>query len=156
MDYNPEFDQIALSCRDINEVWIIDHSTTTAEEGTPTIGQTFTGEARHFYLCAPTDGGHTYFLLASLTATTGIPSCGGTLPLDLDPLLNLTLGAGTIFQNPLGTLNTSGTTKAPTLPIPPDPTLVGFHLESAFVVLDFTQPCFLRRISESYPMTIID
>ncbi len=31
IDYNPEFDQIALSVRGNSEVWIIDHSTTTAE-----------------------------------------------------------------------------------------------------------------------------
>jgi hypothetical protein len=31
IDYNPEFDQIAVSVRGNSEVWIIDHSTTTAE-----------------------------------------------------------------------------------------------------------------------------
>jgi hypothetical protein len=31
IDYNPELDQIALSVRGNSEVWIIDHSTTTAE-----------------------------------------------------------------------------------------------------------------------------
>lgn len=31
IDYNPELDQIALSVRNLNEIWIIDHSTTTAE-----------------------------------------------------------------------------------------------------------------------------
>jgi hypothetical protein len=31
IDYNPTFDQIALSVRGNSEVWIIDHSTTTAE-----------------------------------------------------------------------------------------------------------------------------
>jgi hypothetical protein len=31
IDYHPEFDQIALSVRGNSEVWIIDHSTTTAE-----------------------------------------------------------------------------------------------------------------------------
>lgn len=31
IDYNPEMDQIALSVRGNSEVWIIDHSTTTAE-----------------------------------------------------------------------------------------------------------------------------
>ena len=125
-------------------------------EGTATIGQTFTGEARHFYLCAPLDGGHTYFLLAALSATTGIPSCGGTLPLDFDPLLKLTLGPGTIFTNALGTLNAGGVSKAPRFPIPTDPTLVGLHLETAFVVLDLAAPCFVRRVSEPYGLTIIN
>ncbi|MCX6225693.1 MAG: aryl-sulfate sulfotransferase, partial [Bacteroidia bacterium] len=31
IDYNPDFDQIAVSVRGNSEVWIIDHSTTTAE-----------------------------------------------------------------------------------------------------------------------------
>ena len=31
IDYNPDFDQIALSVRGNSEVWIIDHSTTTAQ-----------------------------------------------------------------------------------------------------------------------------
>ena len=31
IDYNPQFDQILLSFRNINEIWIIDHSTTTIE-----------------------------------------------------------------------------------------------------------------------------
>ncbi|MEI7983152.1 MAG: aryl-sulfate sulfotransferase [Bacteroidota bacterium] len=31
IDYNPEFDQIAMSVRGNSEVWIIDHSTTTGE-----------------------------------------------------------------------------------------------------------------------------
>ena len=31
LDYNPERDQILLSARNMSEIWIIDHSTTTAE-----------------------------------------------------------------------------------------------------------------------------
>ncbi len=31
IDYHPELDQIAISSRHFNEIWIIDHSTTTAE-----------------------------------------------------------------------------------------------------------------------------
>ncbi len=31
VDYNEAFDQILLSARDVSEVWVIDHSTTTAE-----------------------------------------------------------------------------------------------------------------------------
>ena len=31
VDYNPELDQIVLSCHNFSEIWVIDHSTTTAE-----------------------------------------------------------------------------------------------------------------------------
>jgi Arylsulfotransferase (ASST) len=31
VDYNPQFDQILLSVHNFNEIWVIDHSTTTAE-----------------------------------------------------------------------------------------------------------------------------
>ena len=39
IDYNPELDQIALSVRGNSEVWIIDHSTTTAEAKAHTGGK---------------------------------------------------------------------------------------------------------------------
>jgi hypothetical protein len=34
IDYNPQFDQIIVSVRYFNEIWVIDHSTTTAEAAT--------------------------------------------------------------------------------------------------------------------------
>ena len=38
IDYNPTFDQIALSVRGNSEIWIIDHSTTTAQAASHTGG----------------------------------------------------------------------------------------------------------------------
>ncbi|MBM3330472.1 hypothetical protein FJY68_01315 [candidate division WOR-3 bacterium] len=39
LDYNSEFEQILLSARDFNEVWVIDHSTTTDEAAGHTGGR---------------------------------------------------------------------------------------------------------------------
>lgn len=38
VDYNPTLDQIMMSAHNMNEIWIIDHSTTTAEAATHTGG----------------------------------------------------------------------------------------------------------------------
>lgn len=43
IDYNSSFDQIVVSCRSVNELWVIDHSTTTAEAATPTGGNSGKG-----------------------------------------------------------------------------------------------------------------
>ena len=39
IDYNPQFDQIMISCRNNSELWIIDHSTTTAQAAGHTGGK---------------------------------------------------------------------------------------------------------------------
>ena len=43
VDYNATLDQIVLSVRDLNEIWIIDHSTTTAEAASNTGGNSGVG-----------------------------------------------------------------------------------------------------------------
>lgn len=39
IDYNPETDEILISARNFNEIWILDHSTTTQEAATSTGGR---------------------------------------------------------------------------------------------------------------------
>lgn len=43
IDYHPEFDQIVVSNRQFNEIWVIDHSITTAEAATHTGGNSGMG-----------------------------------------------------------------------------------------------------------------
>jgi len=43
IDYNEELDQIVMSCHNFSEIWIIDHSTTTAEAKTHSGGNTGSG-----------------------------------------------------------------------------------------------------------------
>jgi len=43
IDYNEEFDQILLSVHNVNEIWVIDHSTTTAEAAGHTGGNSGKG-----------------------------------------------------------------------------------------------------------------
>lgn len=43
IDYNKDLDQIVLSCHEISEIWIIDHSTTTAQARTHTGGKSGKG-----------------------------------------------------------------------------------------------------------------
>ncbi|MHC5211818.1 MAG: hypothetical protein ACYTG2_13950 [Planctomycetota bacterium] len=112
------------------------------------------GYPRHFYLHSPEDGGQVYMLLASLTSTIGIATCGGPLPLDLDPVFSLSLVPDTVFQNSVGTLDASGRSYAPRFDLPSNPALIGLTVHSAYVVFDPGSGCQVRRISNLHTMTI--
>lgn len=125
-------------------------------EGTPATKDPIGGGDRNFYLCAPQDGGEIYWLLASLTDDVGIATCGGTFPLDQDPLLQASLQPNSLFLGSLGFLGADGTSRNPRIPLPDDPSLIGIEFATAFMVLDFDEPCFVRRVSESYTMTVVE
>ena len=125
-------------------------------EGRATTSPVFGGgTGRNFYLTSPADAGMTYMLLASISNTAGTATCGGTVPLDITPLLLKSLEPNTVFQNSFGTLNAKGESTAPRFDLPPIPALVGISLESAFLVLDPASPCIIRRISNAHSMTIL-
>lgn len=125
-------------------------------QGTPTIHPPFGGgPGRTFLLQSPADGGLLYFLLAAKTSLVGVPTCNGTFPLDADPLLFLTLTPGALFSDSLGVLDAQGRSELPRFPLPEDASLVGLTLEAAFVVLDPSAPCILRRSSNVVPLTIV-
>ncbi len=118
--------------------------------GIPKIGTT-----RNYQLCSPLDPNGFYLVLASGSNTTGIPTCGGTVPLDADDILLTSVSDPTIFQNSFGNLDGNGRSDAMALAIPPLPSLVGLDLVFAFIVIDFTDPfCGIRRISAPLKLQI--
>ena len=124
-------------------------------EGTASILPVIGGGPNHpFSLMSPADPGAIYWLLASTSATTGIPTCGGTFPLDATPLLTFSLSSTPLLPNALGTLDGKGQSLAPRLELPDDPTLVGLPLAFAFAVLDPAAPCAVTRISGVHQTTV--
>ena len=127
-------------------------------EGTATIGKTLSGESRHFWLTAPQHAGQPYVLLVSSSSSTGISTCGGTFPLDLDPLFIYSLTSpDAVVQNAIGVLDGQGSSEQPVFALPSNPNLVGVSVSAAFAVLntDPLQPCFIRAVSNAHDMTII-
>ncbi len=113
------------------------------------------GTKRNFYLTSPADAGLPYLLLGSTSSTVGTLTCGGIVPLDLDQVLIASLIPNTVFQNSFGTLDGQGKSLAPRFDLPADPAFVGLNVEAAFVVLDVTSPCIVKRISNAHSMTIL-
>jgi hypothetical protein len=111
---------------------------------------------RNFFLSSPQDGGELYWLLASTSSSSGIPTCGGVLPLDAGPLFNLSLLPNALFGGSLGTLGPSGTSSAPSFQIPNSASLLGLSIETAFAVLDLNAACPVKRVSAPYTLVFVD
>jgi len=109
--------------------------------------------SRQFELCAPQDAGFCYVLAASFSNTVGIPSCAGRIPLDLDPLLRLSLTRPNAFPGFAGVLDASGQASARI--VLPANNLRAFGIVLSFVVLDPASPCEIRRISAPTVTTIL-
>ena len=97
------------------------------------------GGTSDFYVDAgPSRAGHFYWLLASVTGTSpGIPVGGVVLPINFDPITNITIKQpGAFFFNKLrGFLDGSGQALAGfTLPVVNDPTLYGVEINFAYVL----------------------
>ncbi|QDU67780.1 hypothetical protein [Engelhardtia mirabilis] len=123
--------------------------------GTATVTQTFTGENRPFVLCSPLDPGRPFWLLAALGQSPGIATCGGTLPLTLDPLLQATLVPNSLLLGSQGNLDGNGMSMGPRLDLPDVPSLAGVQFSTAFLVLDFQAPCVVRRVSPAHTMKVL-
>jgi len=118
--------------------------------GVPKIGTT-----RGLQLCAPMDGGAIYVAGAALSAT-GIPTCGGTVPLAMDPLLTISIDpTNPVFLNFAGTLDSAGMSMVPQLALPNLPAIVGAQFVLSFIVADPLGPCVVQRIAAPLVVTIV-
>ena len=125
-------------------------------QGTATTQPLFGGgPARSFYLTSPSDAGMPYFVLASTDLVGTLPTCAGTFPMGLSPLLTKSLTPNYVIQSSFGFLGPDGATTAPNLPIPNSPAFVGMQFGAAAVVLDPVAPCLIRRISNAHAMTVL-
>ena len=124
-------------------------------KGTPAIGTDGFGfGGRQIVLASPQDPGGVAMALASFSTAPGIPTCGGTVPLAADGLLASTV-AGGVLTHHITTLDSGGVSEEPLLPLPDQASLVGVNVALGFVVFDLSQPCFVTRVSEALPITIV-
>lgn len=86
IDYNPTLDQIVVSSRTLNELWVIDHSTTTAQAATHTGGNSGRGGDLLYRWGNPanydrgTAANQIFFVPHSATwIDTGLPGAGNIL-----------------------------------------------------------------------------
>ena len=86
-------------------------------------------------LSAPFFAGAAYFVGASATANSGIPTPWGTVPLDVDFLFNLVPQFPLNFVDFSGTLDGTGIGQA-NFVIPPVAGLSGFSFHTAAIIID--------------------
>ncbi|QDU83383.1 hypothetical protein Pla163_04820 [Planctomycetes bacterium Pla163] len=119
------------------------------------LGAPFAGARRAVHLCAPAHPDAFYVLAASGSISTGIPlGCGRTFPLDLDTLLLQSIAPSAVFTDFIGQLDAFGTTSAPAMDVPAQPSLVGVSFHLAFMTLDPTAPCGVGAICDPVLTTI--
>jgi len=141
---------------DVPEIGIVSHFIEIADvdAGISFLGIPKTGTARHFALTAPGQPGALYGMAASATAATGIATCAGTIPLDLDGVLGISLvPTNGVFLDFVGTLDADGRSKAPSLAVPDLAAFQGIELHFAFLALDLSAACPIAAISEPFELT---
>ena len=120
-------------------------ATSISALGAPKLGTT-----RNYDLCSPLDAGAIHLLMASTSSTAGAQTCAGLVPLDPGPLLIASLTDWMVFPGFFGVLDGAGRSQAPALALPAAPALAGLPVVLAFVVLDPSLPCAIRRISSAF------
>ena len=119
------------------------------------MGVTKIGETRGLALCSTVGANQTYLAAASTSIGTGIPTCAGTFPLDLTGLFLASVDTSSpVFQGFVGVLDGAGTSTAPAIAVPDDPSIVGATFYTGFITLDATQPCPVTSMSDALALTI--
>jgi hypothetical protein len=126
------------------------------QAGIGQVGPTRIGTTRSLWLCAPGSIGLPYLMAASGPAPSGgIRTCAGVVPLEIDPLFEMSLGANPFFSNFSGILQEKPTESAPSITVPNEPALIGVKFVIAFVVIDSNAPCVIRTISAPHLIFIV-
>ena len=112
------------------------------------------GQSTKIRITAPIARLAPYVLAASWSDVFGVRLTDGRrIPLDVDSLMVLSLGAPAIFQDFVGLLNASGVADA-TLNVPPAPALRGVKFRIGFITLDSLVPTGIRVISAARDVQI--
>lgn len=114
------------------------------------------GTTRRIFLQSPQDAGFGWAFAIAFGRNVGTQTCGGIVPLDFDSLLQYCMRTCNTLVCPLeGVLDFRGSCGlglGPILTVPNDPALAGIPVYAAFVVMDYEQPCPVRRISAAVPI----
>jgi hypothetical protein len=140
----------------VPEIGIVSHFIQIADvdAGISFLGIPKIGTTRDFALTAPGQPGALYAMAASSSATPGIATCAGTIPLAFDAVLAISLvPTNGFFLDFVGTLDAQGRSKEPSLAIPDLPDFQGVDLNFAFLALDLAAPCPIAAISEPFALT---
>ncbi|MCZ6597479.1 MAG: hypothetical protein O7B99_07570 [Planctomycetota bacterium] len=120
-----------------------------------TLGPPKIGTERELYLTSPDTPNLPYMLVAASSAATGLPTCAGLLPLDLEALRTFSMNpAHGVLVDSYGLLDSSGQSTEPELHLPANPALVGLSFKLVFAVIDPAEACPIVAVSEALPLTV--
>ena len=127
---------------------------TMAAKGGINCGDAQPGNTYFLDLDAPSAPNLNYVMAASLGVRPGIPLPDGrTIPLNIDPVLLLSLTTPAIFQNFQSVLDPAGHATA-NFNIPAIVALIGQRFYFAYVVIDPPSPSGIRLVSNPWGVTI--
>ena len=144
------FDEIHIECQDCAPKDLAGDTTSISVGG---------GGTQTLQLSAgPANALDNYLLLGSATGTAGIPTDAGLLPLTLDAYTLFTLKKpnSAILGNSFNTLDIDGKNQATfNIPSGADPSLAGFQINHAYVVIAFNPLPEVTYVSTAEPCDLV-